>query len=51
MTHPQGGNRAGGLARLARWLSRDRLPAETDDPVQILYKMARAGVRFPLAWR
>lgn len=45
VTHSEGG----ALGWLARWLSRDRLPAETDDPVQVLRKMARAGVRFPLA--
>jgi hypothetical protein len=49
MTHSQDGSRAGALAWLARWLGRDQLPAETDDPVQVLRKMARAGVRFPLA--
>jgi hypothetical protein len=49
VSNPQGGGRAGSLARLARWLRRDRVPSETDDPVEVLRKMARAGVRFPLA--
>lgn len=49
VTNSDGGGPPGSLARLARWLRRDKVPAETDDPVEVLRKMARAGVSFPLA--
>lgn len=49
MTNAQNKGPAQALTRLARWLRRDRVPAETDDAVEMLRKMARAGVRFPLA--